>query len=427
MGMVITRDRNREQRQQHQETIARMHQQHHGSSSADLTFAVLRESVIREEGGFVHPDLGFLRPAPSGAVRGLGMVRDDYSNCQTRCFAATATLSYEDDNEENDANVTRAENDEDLRNTNTTAPPHYPQESVLIRVPLSAQIDRSVALRTILPLLPPDVRHRSPPEELDDAALLALFLAHERHRGRDSRYRAYVTSLAPRDEGGGGGGGRHPPTCGRRLSPDHPLGALADARGWPAAVARAADHADRIAGGLARDYGPHVFGSGGHAPASASRGSAFEALRWALCVVASRATRGRRRSARNGETPDATTSATELRLVPVIDLLNHDGDAGEVVELTEEEDGEHAGAMVVRSTRHGRHRPLRKGQELLINYNVPEYGPLDWFLNMGFVPRERLGGWTRLEPAWPGLVSEVDGATALSGGVRVTDPSRPEL
>jgi hypothetical protein len=41
-------------------------------------FAVLREAVIREEGGYVHPDLGFMVPAPCGAARGIGMVRNAY-------------------------------------------------------------------------------------------------------------------------------------------------------------------------------------------------------------------------------------------------------------------------------------------------------------------------------------------------------------
>lgn len=41
-------------------------------------FSILRESIVREEGGFVHPDLGFLVPAPCGAARGIGMVRHSY-------------------------------------------------------------------------------------------------------------------------------------------------------------------------------------------------------------------------------------------------------------------------------------------------------------------------------------------------------------
>jgi hypothetical protein len=43
--------------------------------SSPLVFAALREAIIRE-GGFVHPDLGIMVPAPSGAHRGIGMIRE---------------------------------------------------------------------------------------------------------------------------------------------------------------------------------------------------------------------------------------------------------------------------------------------------------------------------------------------------------------
>jgi hypothetical protein len=41
-------------------------------------FAVLREAMVREPGGCVHPDLWFFLPLPCGAMRGVGMVRDAY-------------------------------------------------------------------------------------------------------------------------------------------------------------------------------------------------------------------------------------------------------------------------------------------------------------------------------------------------------------
>lgn len=40
-------------------------------------------------------------------------------------------------------------------------------------------------------------------------------------------------------------------------------------------------------------------------------------------------------------------------------------------------------------------------KELLANYNVPAYSPLDWFLNTGYIPPERSGKWTMLEAALP--------------------------
>ena len=41
------------------------------------------------------------------------------------------------------------------------------------------------------------------------------------------------------------------------------------------------------------------------------------------------------------------------------------------------------------------------GQELLVNYNVPHYGPLDWLVSVGFVPPERWQPWEMIESALP--------------------------
>lgn len=40
-------------------------------------------------------------------------------------------------------------------------------------------------------------------------------------------------------------------------------------------------------------------------------------------------------------------------------------------------------------------------QELMANYNVPHYSPLDWFINMGYVPPEREGRFTMLDAGLP--------------------------
>jgi hypothetical protein len=100
-----------------------------------------------------------------------------------------------------------------------------------------------------------------------------------------------------------------------------------------------------------------------------------------------------------------------LRLVPILDLINHDVNAGGFVELSGKErlskgdfvesKEDDAGTFVVRSLRHGRRRPLRKGQELMANYNVPLYTPLDWFVSLGFVPPERWAPWQKLDPVLP--------------------------
>jgi hypothetical protein len=68
--------------------------------------------------------------------------------------------------------------------------------------------------------------------------------------------------------------------------------------------------------------------------------------------------------------------------VPILDMINHDSNAGGFIELTGKEKIENgdfvdaaelnSGTFVVRSLRHGRRKPLKKGQELLANYNVPQ-------------------------------------------------------
>src|SRR6056300_647650 len=54
-----------------------------------MGFYALREYIVRYDNGYVHPDLGFLVPAPSGASRGLGMVANVYTKCQRDCFPGT--------------------------------------------------------------------------------------------------------------------------------------------------------------------------------------------------------------------------------------------------------------------------------------------------------------------------------------------------
>jgi hypothetical protein len=151
-------------------------------------FAVLREAVIRERGGYVHHDLGLLVPAPSGASRGLGIVRDNYQKCQTQCLPGTGDEKLQWMKERAEAIA-----------KNETIPfpssPIYRQEEVLLRIPLSFQMTRSVALDTLSALVPADVQRKSSLHELDDAALLVLLLAHERGVGRFSRWLPYIASL----------------------------------------------------------------------------------------------------------------------------------------------------------------------------------------------------------------------------------------
>jgi len=259
----------------------------------------------------------------------------------------------------------------------------YRQEEILIKVPLSFQMTRKLAFRTLRGLLPPDVHQRAPIQELDDAALLVLLLAHEKGLGKKSKFHPYIASLPTVPSCG------YSPAMRQEVLQTIDLMGLElgmDVIGWPSEIAKAADRAQMIADGLTKDYGAYI--------ATPEGTSTFSVMQWALCQVASRATAG-------------SDAYGALRLVPMVDMVNHDVNAGGFVELSGKErlskggmiDAQESdsGAFVVRSTRHGRRRPLKKGQELLVNYNVPNYSPLDWFLSLGFVPPERAVKWQKTE------------------------------
>jgi len=420
-----------------------------------MAFHTLREYVIRFDNGFVHPDLGFLVPAPSGAERGLGMVRDSYTKCQVHCNPGTAeeklkhkreTLARSEESkwsERIDAELmeemktefpdiapspvaaagsavssspghgslppqkhNQPVNDnppDPIRNTttyegiqaavqlqqSTSSSRPYSQSEVLLRIPLEAQITRKSALDALLALLPSAKNGRSTHlEELDDAFILALYLAHERGLGINSRIWPYIATLPLR------------PTCalhwGWRQSVVDVVTAMSvemgtDVQGWPNEISKAAEMSERIVLILSRASSETLAKRPGVEDIT-------ENIRWALCQVASRAVAGREDYGR-------------LRLVPVMDMINHDVAADKFTELTGKEkledgffldaDEIHAGTFVVRSQRHGERKPLRFGQELMANYNVPAYSPLDWFLNMGYIPPERAGKWTMLEAGLP--------------------------
>eukprot|EP00579_Thalassiosira_antarctica_P010457 CAMPEP_0201911936 /NCGR_PEP_ID=MMETSP0903-20130614/2732_1 /ASSEMBLY_ACC=CAM_ASM_000552 /TAXON_ID=420261 /ORGANISM="Thalassiosira antarctica, Strain CCMP982" /LENGTH=749 /DNA_ID=CAMNT_0048446767 /DNA_START=189 /DNA_END=2438 /DNA_ORIENTATION=+ len=423
-----------------------------------MAFHTLREYVIRFDNGYVHPDLGFLVPAPSGAERGLGMVRDTFNKCQVHCYPGTAEEKLKAEREDQSLvdekrrqEIAERELMEEMkkefpemassiaavaapspassgdresltpqltpqqqtqpvntspdpvRNTTTyegiqtavhlqsqtsSARP-YTQSEILLRIPLEAQITRKTALETLLGLLPPEQNGRSSHlEELDDAFVLALYLAHERGLGINSRIWPYIATLPLR------------PTCalhwGWRQSVVDVVTAMSvemgtDVQGWPNEISKAAEMSERIVVTLSRASGETLATRPGVEDVT-------ENIRWALCQVASRAVAGRE-------------SYGSLRLVPVMDMMNHDEAAGKFVEVIGKErieDGSfidanenEAGTFIVRSQRHGERKPLKRGQELMANYNVPAYSPLDWFLNMGYIPPERAGKWTMLEAGLP--------------------------
>lgn len=445
-------------------------------STHPRAFATLRELVIRD-GGYVHPDLGFLVPAPCGADRGLGMVSDSYDRCQVNCFQDERTPNLK------------------VIGNNINNNTQFTQREILLKIPLESQMTRALALNTLLPLIPHDVNQRAPLEDLDDSTLLAMLLAHEKGKGRKSRFYAYIVTLPSVtcnscNLNNNNGYDRTPSlSCGyatfnraqsleviMALNSDFGL----DVNGWSSELKKASDYAERISGSLARDYGEYILpggsdqsSSGGRSntPTSSESGkdrsslgsstptvgghhgknsggdnkpyqstdrsnpslsnihdnqklnSVISNIQWALCVVSSRAIAG-------------NEMYGSLRLVPVADLINHDAESGMLVELrddkrkdnngktgnvnSDEEDflgfskeETDAGAFIVRSLRNERHKPLKLGQELLINYNLPNYSPLDWFINTGFVPAERLLAPVLLHNALP-RISRKDQPTSSS-------------
>jgi hypothetical protein len=284
----------------------------------------------------------------------------------------------------------------------------YPQEEILLRIPLSIQITRFTALKKLRSLLPPEVESRAPLEDLDDFILLALQLAHEHGCGRESPFHSYIATLPLTHQCG------YAPSL--RTSALDVISTMGeqyglDVNGWPAELHRAFNYADQIVSSLTQTYGSYI--------AIAKGVSVHNVLHWSLCHVSSRAIGGKELDPKTGQPIVGRTKKKSLRLVPLLDLINHDVTAGMVHELlpiskTKNsslpwEDGVHysniqeneRGAFVIRNMRHGKHLPLTKGQELLINYNIPEYSALDWFLLMSFVPPERMDRWVKVESAFP--------------------------
>ncbi len=228
-------------------------------ASHPLTFAILRESIIRQKGGFVHPDLGVLSPAPSGASRGLGMVRETYNTCQVRCMPGTASGKMNslkiDENKDSLLNWNTRQSLQSILDEQDELEERFRQEEVLLKIPLSMQMTRSRAIETLLPLMPKHVLARTPLLELDDAALLVLLLANEHGLGIESEFHPYISSLPLT------------PSCG--FSPLLRTEALEtisimgvelgmDVHSWPGELSKASDRAQIIIDGLTRDYGNYI-------------------------------------------------------------------------------------------------------------------------------------------------------------------------
>lgn len=285
--------------------------------------------AVERNGGFVHPSVGIIAPAPSGASRGIGIAKN---------------------------NRKKVEND------------------VLIKVSHSYQLTRQTALSTLTPLIPPAVLANLPLTELDDAALLVLLLAHEYGLGKKSKFHAYIKALP---QGG---------SCGWANVDDFRL--LPD--GVEVADLEAAvTYAHRVSNGMSRDYGEYL--SKESWPKEWKEDST-RALLWGLCVVNSRVT--------GANALPGDGSGSGLRLVPLADLANHRLVSGGYIELSGEESiangdfmdaspSADAGTFVVRSIwKCGSSRELSLGDEITVNYNLPDFRAVDWFLSLGFVPAE---------------------------------------
>lgn len=67
--------------------------------------------------------------------------------------------------------------------------------------------------------------------------------------------------------------------------------------------------------------------------------------------------------------------------------------------------------------RHGRMHSLRYGQELMVNYNVPYYTPLDWLVYSGFVPPARSQPWFKMDAVLPPVRRDGPFTTEYGGNI----------
>eukprot|EP00980_Cylindrotheca_fusiformis_P018692 scaffold6226_cov118-Cylindrotheca_fusiformis.AAC.6 len=312
-------------------------------------FRDLVRAIEYENGGFVHPSIGLIAPAPnSGASRGLGIVKN----------IKKSPL----DNNGND---------------------------VLIKVPYSYQMTRELALTTLTDVIPPTVLVEAPLYELDDAALLVLLLVHEYGLGKKSKFYPYIQTLPLLGAAG----------CGWWTTNDEeelfrgklPAGVhVEDVKG-------ALNYVHLVSHGMADDYASYLAQSSW--PFEWKKDPAL-AIQWALCIVSSRGTAASSIAHHPGEEgTGGDPLSSGVRLVPLADLANHWKASGGFIELSGRERivlgdfmdavPNDSGAFVIRSIwKCGTTRELSVGDEITVNYNLPEYNAVDWFLSLGFVPTE---------------------------------------
>jgi len=306
--------------------------------AADKTFEALRKAIERS-GGYVDERLGLISPAPCGASRGLGIV----------------------------SNKKKKRNSDD----------------VLFRVPVAYQLTRQLALSTLTPLVPPDVLQGLPLAELDDGALLVLLLAHEKGLGKKSKFKAYIDTLSSSVDGSG---------CGWASEGAHDFRKLPREVG-PEDVEVGLAYAHRVSNGMASDYGEYLAKS---AWPKEWKEDNSQALLWALCTMSSRGTAA-------NQIPGDSEGGTGIRLVPLADMANHDLLSAGFIELSGHErvanggfvdaSASDAGTFVIRAVwgADWKTKTLEVGDEITVNYNLPYYEAVDWYMSLGFVPPEVSG------------------------------------
>ena len=295
-------------------------------------------SKKRHVGGYVHPSIGLVSPgSATGAPRGIGIIKE---------------LSFKQQQSIQD------------------------NDNILIKVPYSYQLTRQLALDTLTELIPAEVLVRLPLVELDDAALLVLLLVHEYGLGKKSKFFEYIQTL-PKSHGG----------CG--------WDNIEDIRNIPTGidisdVEMAINYAYRVSNGMSNDYAESLTSNNWPNEWKIQPELGFK---WALCIVNSRATAGNNIAGND-------TSGVGVRLVPIADLANHLYMSNGFIELNgnnnndgsnDNDSDDDIGAFVIKAPTWGDGKTLKDlqlGDEITVNYNLPGYTAIDWFLSLGFIPPE---------------------------------------
>ena len=181
---------------------------------------------ITKEGGYVHPALQLVEPAPCGADRGV-------------IYVASS-------------------GDDDTGSTEW------------LRIPFSYQLTRNLALEKLTAMIPDEVLIEAPLVTLDDAALLVLLLVHLKGASsKKDKWFPYLTSL-PDNPGCGWWNAESNKVYDKSYDITDPK-----------------RYVQRVSRGMSTDYGLYL--SNKHWP-KLWKGDASNAIKWALCIVSSRGT-----------------------------------------------------------------------------------------------------------------------------------------